>query len=56
MAHGNHPHNPEKKGSNPTLVIVILVTIIALVAVFLYLRPTPPGAIDSQPSPASAPK
>jgi len=56
MATAKHPHDPEKKSSNPILVVVILVTIIVLLAAFLYLRPTPPDAIDKPTSPASAPK
>ena len=55
MTHANHPHDPDRKGPNPALVIAILALIVLLIVGFLYLRPRPQGAIDKQSTPASAP-
>jgi hypothetical protein len=55
MTPANHPHDPDRKGPNPALVIAILALIGLLMVGFLYFRPRPQSAIDKQSAPASAP-
>ena len=56
MEPASHPHDPERKGAGPVLLVAILAVVIAAMAAFLYFRPKPQGAVDSQRSPAAAPK
>jgi hypothetical protein len=52
----NHPHDPERRGPGPLLMVALLAAIVLLIVAFGVSRPKPPGAIDKQPSPVAAPK
>jgi hypothetical protein len=46
--------SPKYGGFGPNLAMMIAVLIILIFACLFLLRPKPPGAIDSGPSPAAA--